>query len=1285
MADEIIKNVVFRTRVEAEPSPGAKETADSIRAITDAEKQGVTQADQYTAAQGRAASAATQQGQAYDANAKKMSTMFTVIRDGTKNVLAYVALDGQIRKVDASFRAGADGGVKLAQQLGEVGSKSKEVGGDLDALKEKAAKLRTPSVAAPAVQVPQVPGAGQGVSAEVQATILAMDGLSAEAKELALELLNATQGGAEGMELLRQASEAEFNTLKQVVDLLRETPQGQEALAGQLTGAQQGAVDLLVSIGAIKEEQRGVVEEATKLLNAQQQNAEAGRATNEVFEQQLGILDQYAARIELLKQKRASVQDPEELARVGEELKKVREEFDRLQKSGALPPVPDPTIRSYTTLRTQLQEAKARLDALVESSGGRITPEIIAAAQAAGQLQDRFEDINATVNAFNPDKRFQVLTGVVQNALGAFTALQGAIALVGVESEGTERALLKVQSALAITQGLQALFGGLRDNLRNIRLLLTGAVTQFQTLYAVQLRNAAATSAGTIATTGFGAALARARAFAMTLWATLLANPLVAIAAGISAVVLAVIAFSDETEEAEQTVDDFFDTLDRRSREAERNRKFRESTATIEAEIAFLKSKQTAEDKLALTRAQNAAAEEQARQALADKDKELNETTAKRIDLLNKARDAKVREAQAAVAGGGAGNIAPDPEATERRQRIAGEEAAAEFIADIRGNLTEEQIQDLDKLEEKERALTEERMGLSQELDLTLRRSEKAEIEGLNAVEDERKRIAKENADRLKGIPLSGSIAAFQKELERLKKLANEVPQDAFAPEVLASIKDAIAKAESDLAKAQETFADRSAETLNERQRAALALAELDAREAQNRLRATGASAAEIAQAEQEGNDRRFAIALQGEQDRLKLMQDSGKATAAEITAQQNKIAELERNRGVTKAEGSTTVDAEVVKANLAELEERKRHTLAIADLDSQAAIQRAQNEGRSQADIQAIERQAHRERLALEIDFELESLRIMQDSGQKTAAEVQAQINRLKELRAELNVPEPDDTQERLQALIASITDAADQIAQAGIGAWKAWSDAAAASIDQQIALQRQRVEDAKEIADKGNAEILRAEEKRLRDLTDARARAAERTAAIAQVEAAAEAAVAIARVAAQSATLGPFGVAVGIAAALISLTAGLIQARQMATASVPSFRKGGPFDWSTAGGYTGDGHPDAESVHLGAKPYRYHRREFIMPDEVTSIGNNRAWFQRIMTGRINVDQLINPRGVVRIDGGGGGMTDGQVNRIVQAVREQPGATVQTRIDKDGIAQMVTGRNLRNKMLRRK
>jgi hypothetical protein len=105
------------------------------------------------------------------------------------------------------------------------------------------------------------------------------------------------------------------------------------------------------------------------------------------------------------------------------------------------------------TMRQQLRQATQDTQAMAEKFGVMST-QAIASASRAGELKDKIGDINTVITAFSADSKFTVVAGAMQSAAGAASIATGAMGLLGTESEATQAMLLKVQSALALTQGL---------------------------------------------------------------------------------------------------------------------------------------------------------------------------------------------------------------------------------------------------------------------------------------------------------------------------------------------------------------------------------------------------------------------------------------------------------------------------------------------------------------------------------------------------------------------------------------------------------------------------------------------------------------------------------------------------------------------------------------------------------------------------------------------------------------------------------------------------------------
>jgi hypothetical protein len=1285
---DLIRNVIYRTRVEGEVSPSTKDSTDALKAVATEEKAAAQGALDLALAQDKAAASSAKSMASYDANAAKMRTMFTVLKEGTKNVLVYTAIDGSLKKVEAAFGTNSQGAVVLTNKLNDLDEATKRTTADMDALRNEASKvpainpaqtrIEGPDGSAVTPIVPQVPIA-EGPDLSRLADLL--PALRGEAKEFVQALIDAGTEGGNSFERLSAAAREQFAILSEAVDQAKATEEGQAALANAaagITADQRQFVDMLGTMAQLDEQQRATVESAIQLANAEQQVADAlGMAE---VKAQIGIdrIAKLRGQLDALLKRAAEnpTIDPGPMARLIEDdigqaqqtlaglklpesspfaksielalkpLGAAANEAKRLSDNvRKVQPGIVPAVKETVTLAVQYKLAKAELDKLLEASkDGKATEQIIAAAQKTGELKNRMESLNDVVNAFNPDKKFSALTGVIQNSLGAFTALQGALGLIGLESEGTEKALLKVQSALAITQGLQALFGGLKDNLRNVRLLMAQAAFAARGLAVAEGQAAAgATTAGT-AQKGLAGALTIARNGVRALWLEMVANPIGIVVAAIGVLIATIYVLATAEEEARFNADELLRTLEKTSEVDAFKATRRNSENSLESERVYLEELQ----KIAEERNKIGADATAEQIAQADLQADLARQEAERT---RRRRDAGIEQRK----------IIDDITTAQREQAEAQKAIDENYLARLAlfqqgkdDGLDEEDLESLAALQKK--VEEQKKIEAKLQVDLNALRGKernanlKAEIDNEGAILAAKKRLrdARKNDD-----PLAGSILAAQKELQRLQKIAQEVPQNAFPSGVLESIGAAIRKAEADLKRLQQTFLDDSAERLAERQRMALAMAELDVREQVQRLRDTGGSEAQIAELEATANDLRLARQTEFAEASLKLLQESGKATEAEIIAQQNRVDEARRAQGVGGNEGAARVRKAVRDELNAQLDEEQRHILAMADLDAQAAVTRARNAGASEREIADIEKRSQQERLRLEIEFQRERLAILVASGTATEAEVRAAQNRLREIEAQLAAPPEDDSAERMKEIVGRILDAADQIKTAGFDAWGAWSQAQEAAMDKQLDLQRRRVSEAEKVAEKGNAVMFEAERNRLEQMLKEREKAARRTAAIAQLEAASNAAVAITRAAAEG---GGFLSAITIASTLIALGAGLIRARSLAENSVPSFFHGGEAP-SWKGGYTGHGAPSQPSNAVGRKPYRYERREFVMDHVATGIGNNRRHFENILRNRVDLDKMLasNQQIVNVAIGNAGGMSEKKADEVIEAIKSLP------------------------------
>lgn len=136
---------------------------------------------------------------------------------------------------------------------------------------------------------------------------------------------------------------------------------------------------------------------------------------------------------------------------------------------------------SVKSFKAQLREANGELVTLTEKFGAT-SAEAVAAAKKVAGLKDAIGDAKALAETFNPDKKFVALGGAIQGAVSGFSALQGAQALFGNESKDLEKTLLKVQSVMALQQGISGVFGAIDSFKLLANTVRTSVVSSFTTL-----------------------------------------------------------------------------------------------------------------------------------------------------------------------------------------------------------------------------------------------------------------------------------------------------------------------------------------------------------------------------------------------------------------------------------------------------------------------------------------------------------------------------------------------------------------------------------------------------------------------------------------------------------------------------------------------------------------------------------------------------------------------------------------------------------------------------------
>jgi hypothetical protein len=268
-------------------------------------------------------------------------------------------------------------------------------------------------------------------------------------------------------------------------------------------------------------------------------------------------------------------------------------------------------IADTKSLRSQLREATQEL-IKIQGAFGEYSKEALEAARNVAQLKDRIQEAKETVELFDPGKKLQAVSGVVNAVAGAYAGLQGAMGLVGVESAEVEKQLLKVQSALALSQGISTFLDSAKDFQRLGAIIKTQVVTAFSTLRGAII----ATGVGALAV-GLGLLIANFDKVKETL--TNLFPGLGRLASFIGDIVEKVTDYVGITSQADRALE-LFETNSK-------NRK-----ATLEKELKVLEARGASESKLVEIRKKVAQEEINILEAKQRNGKKLSEDEAKALD-----------------------------------------------------------------------------------------------------------------------------------------------------------------------------------------------------------------------------------------------------------------------------------------------------------------------------------------------------------------------------------------------------------------------------------------------------------------------------------------------------------------------------------------------------------------------------------------------------------------------------------------------------------------------------
>lgn len=181
----------------------------------------------------------------------------------------------------------------------------------------------------------------------------------------------------------------------------------------------------------------------------------------------------------------------QDVGRETSHLDTIRDKFEKIQNSSA-------------PLKRQLRDLKALMSQM-NLDGLSHTEVFEEMAMYAGEVKDAMADANDAISRFADDNfKLAAMSEGFGLIAGSISTATGVLGMFGVENENVERTMLKVQSAIAMVNGVQAIATSLNKDsiimhrIKQIKLAATTALTQTNTIATVA--NTAANGANTVST-----------------------------------------------------------------------------------------------------------------------------------------------------------------------------------------------------------------------------------------------------------------------------------------------------------------------------------------------------------------------------------------------------------------------------------------------------------------------------------------------------------------------------------------------------------------------------------------------------------------------------------------------------------------------------------------------------------------------------------------------------------------------------------------------------------------
>jgi len=110
--------------------------------------------------------------------------------------------------------------------------------------------------------------------------------------------------------------------------------------------------------------------------------------------------------------------------------------------------------KRVSELKQELNAAKNQVVALSDEFGAS-SIQAINAAKSVAKLKGEINDANQLTASFNPEKKFSNLSSAITGVISGFELYQGGLALIGQQSEESEKVIAKLNAIMALKDGYE--------------------------------------------------------------------------------------------------------------------------------------------------------------------------------------------------------------------------------------------------------------------------------------------------------------------------------------------------------------------------------------------------------------------------------------------------------------------------------------------------------------------------------------------------------------------------------------------------------------------------------------------------------------------------------------------------------------------------------------------------------------------------------------------------------------------------------------------------------------